>query len=999
MRFWVVVAMLLVADTVWCRNVQMSLDVANRVHLLHRLIASGQQGEFIRLLPQLRDYVNSQDDEGHTPLHWMVYADDIDGAEHLLLHDGDPNLSDNYGRTAVHEAARVGSNDMLNLMLDNGGDPKVRDQRHNWDAVFWAAFSGKKESLQTLMQHVDTHGQKANNMGIYGAVLQQDDPTKMGSVDKDKMAKVKLLLEAGIVPDIGVAMMLVVPQEMTALAKLFNAYAGKVKFNTKHVNAMDTSGQVTLLMKAMMAGSVTAAEFLLDQGANVNTVNVNGQNALASRYDRPEHLEIAKLYLEHGIDVHNSEGAVAFYSALIHDDVELAELLLEQATAEEGRKTVPDGWYVFDSPTLGVSPAIQLAQSQNMRNLLLDYDLAQPTKLAAVVRKLQLTDAEGQDGQQLSRRSNANVPDFLIDFNALAAAGKFKPVIGREQEIQQVITTLARKEKNNPLLVGEAGVGKTAVVEGLAQRIVAGDVPEAMRNKTVYALDMGMLLTYGGGFRGALEDTITGTLLPFLEENDGNAILFIDEVHQLISSRMAAGMADQLKPALARGDLHCIGATTHDEYQQHIMKDSALERRFLPVTVKEPSIEDTVAIVAGLKGVYEEHHGIKIDDSGVEGVVKLANQYVTNRYNPDKAIDLLDMAAAKVALQASDNSVVQFKHVAAVVAEMTGVPVARMLISEQEIAQKLLPFLQENIFGQDRVLQEVANGIVPSLVGFGNRDRPVSMLLLGPTGVGKTETAKLLAELLFGSKDNLININLSEYKQQHEFSSLTGAPAGYIGYEESGVLTEAVRRKPFSVVLFDEIGEAHPDFAGILLKIIDEGELADKKGRTINFRNTIIIITSNTKAGRAHIGFGESAKSRHAVAASEVDIKAKLRGRLGAILTYDSLGPEVVGKLIDKQLERFNALLAQKNISVSLTDTLRKHLHEKGYNPELGARPLQTAFIELIDNPMAMEIAAGKLEEGQHYRLGFRNGKITIKAKVAGLSVDEHPVESLESQP
>ena len=985
MRFWGVVTMLVVAGTALCRNVQVSVDVASRVHLLHRLIVAGQQSELARLLPQLMDYIDNGDYEGHTPLHWAVYTNDIDSAEHLLLHEANPNLSDNYGRTALHEAARVGSNEMIALMLNSGGDPKLRDERHNWDALFWAAFSGKKESLQTLMQHVDPPREAADNIDIYGVVLQPDDPAKMASADEDKMEKVKMLLEAGVEPDIGMALMVVPLEAMTPLAELFNAYADKMKFNTRHIDTMEKTGSMTLLMKTMMAGSVAAIELLLKQGANVNVVNGQGRSALVSQYNRPAHLEIAKLLIKHGIQVRNEGGAIAFYSAIIHDDVELAQLLLEHATGgKNGKDPVPDGWFVFEGvPGVGMAPAMDLVRNQDMYELLREYGLDRPSK--TVMQTIQQRGGQAQRGgqQQHRQRGAENVPNFLLDFNALAAAGKFKPVIGREKEIQQVITALARKEKNNPLLVGEAGVGKTAIVEGLAQRIVAGDVPEAMQGKTIYALDMGMLLA-GNSLRGDLEAAITDELLPFLEENEGNAILFIDEVHQLISSVAAAGMANQLKPALARGDLHCIGATTHSEYQQYIMKDSALERRFLPVTVEEPSVEDTLTIVSGLKNVYEQHHGLAISDSALQGAVKLADQYITNRYNPDKAIDLIDMAAAKFVVNASQASALQFEHIAEVVAEMTGVPLERMLLSQQEKIVKLLPFLRANIFGQDRVLEEIAKKLAPSLVGVGDRDSPVSMLLLGPTGVGKTETAKVLAEYLFGAKDNLISINLSEYREKHDVASLIGAPAGYIGYEESGILTEAVRRKPFSVVLLDEIGEAHPDFSSILLKILDEGELTDKKGRTINFRNTIVIITGNTVADKIKSSIGFSAgpeKPLTAADASEVPLESKVQGRLGAILTYDSLGPEVMGKLIDKQLERFNAQLEQNNIAIVLTATLRQHLSEQGYNPELGARSLQNVFEEMIDNPVAMRIATGKMKEGQHYRIGLRNGEITINAK------------------
>ena len=988
-QFLGTITMLLVAGSVWGSNVQMSVDVASRVHLLHRLVAAGQKGDLARLLPQLKKHIDSGDYEGHTPLHWAVYEDDIESAKLLLLHEANPNLFDGYGRTALHEAARLGSNEMLTLMMGNGGEPKVRDQRNNWGALLWAAFSGKKETLQTLMQHVDVDEdvRAANNMDIYGIVLQQDDQAKMRGEDTDKMEKVKILLDAGIAPDIGMAMMIVPLGVMTPLAELFESYEDKIAFNTRNINAADNTGRFTLLMKTMMAGSIATMELLLRQGAKIDAVNANGENTLASQYSVPEHLEIAKLLIRKGINVRNGGGSIAFYSALINDDVELAKLLLESVTeGESGKEPVPEQWFIFNTPNSGATPVMKLAKSQDMQALLADYGLDRPSKNVKMVEKLQQRGAQRQVGdRQLPGESRAaSVPNFLIDFNALAAQGKFKPIIGREQEIQQVITALARKEKNNPLLVGEAGVGKTAIVEGLAQRIVAGDVPAAMQGKTIYALDMGKLQA-SNMFHGALADLLDSELLPFIEKSEGNAILFIDEVHQLISSRGLEGMADLLKPALARGDLHCIGATTQNEYQQYIMKDKALERRFLPVTVEEPLLAETIAIVNGLKNIYEQHHGVSISADAMQGAVKLADRYITDRFHPDKAIDLIDMAAAKLAVNEGREQELQLKHVAEIVAEITRVPVERMLMGQQEKVEQLPSFLRQHIFGQDRVLGEISRYLSPFIVGIGDQDRPASMLLLGPTGVGKTETAKVLAEYFFGARDNLININLSEYREKHDVTSLIGAPSSYIGYEQGGILTEAVRRKPFSVVLFDEIGEAHPEFAGILLKILDEGELTDKKGVTINFRNTIIVITGNTAANKASsIGFQEETEEPpSAVSMSEVPFKDKVHGRLGKVLVYDPLPPEVMGKLVDKELARFNTQLEQNDISISLTSTLRKHLQEKGYNPALGARSLQKMFEESVESHLSLEIAAGKLKKGKHYRIGLRSGEITITEKPA----------------
>ena len=989
MQFLIVLTMLAVGGTALCRNVEVPLNVANKVHLLQRLIMAGEKAELARLLPEMKEHINSGDDAGSTPLHWAVYEDDIDSARKLLEHEANPNIKDGNGLTALHEAARVGSPEMVSLFIDNGGNPEERDKRYQWDAMFWAAFSGKKKSLQTLMELVDTQNEKTrSNFDIYGVIFQPDDPLGMSGEDTDKMAKAKLLLDAGVVPDVATAMMVSQPADMTSLAKLFDEYADKVELDISKINTLvDINSGTKLLMKAMAVGSVAAAEFLLKHGADINATDAFGNNALVAKYDIPAQLEIAKLLIEKGIDVHSNirTATLVFYSALLHDHVEVAEMLLAEVT-EDGKNPLPDAYYIFSTPQ-GLVPTIKMAKSEEMRELLLDYRIDDKGRISKIFKEIEQADrkqqASQQQGQQGSSKQGSSkqasrMPNFLINFNEQAAEGKFKPVIGREKEINQVITVLGRKEKPNPVLVGAAGVGKTAIVEGLAQRIVEGDVPASMRDKTIYALDMGML-SAGSKYIGALEDAIVNDLLPFIEAQDGNAILFIDEVHQLTSSRSAYGMADLLKPALARGDLHCIGATTQDEFQQHIMQDSALERRFLPVTVEEPTIEDTIAIVAGLKDVYEQHHDLKIDDKAVKGAVDLANQYIIGRFHPDKDIDLIDMAAAKVAVNGGQR--LQLEHVAEVVSDMTGVPAERMLMKPQEKVMQLLPFSKERIYGQDRVLKEVIDYLSPVLTGTGDPNKPAALMLLGPTGVGKTELGKIFAEYFFGEKDNLISINLSEYRERHHVDTLIGSPRGYISHDQGGVLTEAVREKPFSVVLFDEIDEAHPSFQSILLKILDEGELTDKRGRKVNFRNTIIVVTGNTKNNTStKIGYPTKDEKKPAAAdMSEVELKDKVLGRFGKVFTFDQLGPEVMGKLLDKQLALFNDRLEQNDISVSLTASLRKHIEEKGYDPKLGARALQTVFTDLVESPLSKKIAMGELQRGQQYRLGLSKGEITIK--------------------
>lgn len=642
------------------------------------------------------------------------------------------------------------------------------------------------------------------------------------------------------------------------------------------------------------------------------------------------------------------------------------------------------------------------------------------------------------------------VPSFLINLNEQAAAGKLDPVIGRTKEIRAVVEILGRRAKNNPVLVGPAGVGKTAIVEGLAEQIVKGQVPDVLKNKTVYSLEMGSLMA-GTKYRGDFEERIQN-LLKFVKSKAGEVILFIDEIHQLVGAGRTDGAMDAanlLKPALARGELHCIGATTSDEYQKYILNDPALERRFRSVPVNEPTKEDSVEILMGVRSKLEAHHGIKISDDAVYNAVFLSDQYITDKNLPDKAIDLLDESSSALKLSAEampaklvelegelrskkiyaemekDNQelrteitslqkqfdegkatwekevsslkkvseiknridrlnfeletaernqnyeeaskikymlipqtekeleghthdwVLSKKHIAQVISRQTGIPLEKILKSKQDSILQLEDFLNKRVFGQNDAIHEIAETLIASYAGLSDETRPMgSFLLLGPTGVGKTETAKALTQYLFDNEENIVRFDLSEYSEKHSVAKLIGAPAGYVGYEEGGVLTEAVRRKPYCVVLFDEIEKAHPDFADILLQILDDGRLTDNKGRTINFKNTIIIMTSNSKNPKE-------------------DFKPEVLGRMDAVLTFHSLDKTIMKRLVDKQVKLINDRLKGKKVHLRLDDKAYETLEEQGYDAHYGARPLNSVFQKLVTRPLSKKILEGNLLEGE----------------------------------
>ena len=592
--------------------------------------------------------------------------------------------------------------------------------------------------------------------------------------------------------------------------------------------------------------------------------------------------------------------------------------------------------------------------------------------------------------------STPTLDQYGQDLTAAARDGKLDPVVGRESEVEQTLEVLSRRSKNNPVLIGEAGVGKTAIVEGIAQRIVSNEAPRALAGRRLVALDLAGLVA-GTKHRGEFEERLKNVIDEVRGAN-GQVLLFIDELHTVVGAGSGEGAMDasnMLKPALARGELHVIGATTMEEYRRNIEHDPALERRFQPITVPEPSVEDTIAILTGLRDRYETHHQVRITDEALQSAAELSDRYITTRFLPDKAIDLIDQASARVRLRARSQRAeaepataggghtapeVTAEDVAQVVSRQTGIPVAQLTEEERTRLLRLEEHLHERVIGQDEAVEAVAEAVRESRAGLADPDRPTgSFLFLGPTGVGKTELARALAEALFGDEDRLIRFDMSEFQERHTVSRLLGAPPGYAGYDEAGQLTEAVRRNPYSLILLDEIEKAHPDIFNTLLQLLDAGRLTDAQGRTADFTHTVVIMTSNIGADKILAAGGKVESLREELLG---DLRAHFRpeflNRIDEIIVFHSLDRAQLQTIAELQLEQVRRRLHGQDVTMDVSRDAIEWLASTGYQPEFGARPLRRAIRAQLDRKLSRMLLAGELNPGDEVDVDVHDGGLRL---------------------